>query len=195
MTQRQPDIALPNDRVLIVITGALPAAFLPGWLLCLREWYGWDIRVCVTHAAARLVSCETLAAASGNPVLGPDWRPGTGRVDHREAADWPDAVLVVPATANWIGKYAHGITDSLALAATAFTTAPVVVAPSLGPLAERPAVRRNLRTLREDGVHVVPTGNGVSAHNGTRESGAMPSIDAVLEALSRVTATDRKSAG
>lgn len=187
---RRPDIPLRHGRVLIAVTGALPAAFVPSWILCLREWYGWDVRVCVTHAATRLVSADALAATSGNPVLGPDWRPATGRVDHREAAAWAEAVLVVPATANWIAKYAHGITDSLALATAAFTTAPVVVAPSLGPLAERPATLRNLRTLREDGVHVVATGSGVSAHSGTRESGAMPSLDSVLATLARVTAAD-----
>lgn len=181
-----PDIHLRRGRLLLVGTGALPVALLPGWITCLRDWYGWSVRVCLSRAATRLVAADALAALTGHPVLGPEWNTAAGRVDHREAAEWADLVLVVPATGNWIAKAAHGITDSLPLAVTAFTEAPVFVVPSLGSVpARRPATRRNLETLAADGYHVVPTARGLSAHSGRHEEGAMPSVYAVLRAVHR----------
>lgn len=176
-----PHIPLPRGNLLIIGTGALPVSLLPGWVLYLRELMGWNTRVCLTHSATRLVSPEALASLSGRPVLGPDWAPGTGTVDHREAAEWADLVLVVPATGAFLAKSAHGITDSLALATVGFTRAPVFLVPSLGgPRVGAGAVRRNLALLGEDGYHVVPPERGVSAHTGSGEEGAMPSVFSVL---------------
>ena len=154
-----PRLSLPRGNVLLVGTGALPVALLPGWVLYLRELYDWNVRVCLTHAATRLVSADALAALSTNPVLGPDWRPGGGSVEHREAAEWADLAMVVPATGAFVAKCAHGITDSLALATVSFTGAPVFVVPSLGgPRMGSQAVRRNLGLLAEDGFHVEQIG-------------------------------------
>lgn len=184
-----PALDLPRRNLLLVGSGALPVSLLPGWVMCLRDWYPVTVRLCLTWSATRLVSPAALAAVSGQPVLGPDWQPETGRVDHREAADWADLVLVAPATGNVVAKAAAGITDSLALAVIAFTTAPVVVVPSLAaPVAASQACRRNLRQLTEDGFQVMPTTVGLSAHSGEEELGAMPSIGDVLRFAAAVVA-------
>lgn len=179
-----PSIPLPRGNLLLVGTGALPVALIPGWVLYLRELMGWNVRACLTHSATRLVAPDALAALTGRPVLGPDWAPATGTVDHREAAEWADLVLVVPATGAFLAKCAQGITDSLALATVGFTKAPVFLVPSLGgPRMGAGAVRRNLSLLIEDGYHVVPPERGVSAHTGSGEDGAMPSVFSVLRAV------------
>ncbi|MDA2812534.1 hypothetical protein O4J56_17960 [Nocardiopsis sp. RSe5-2] len=179
-----PKITLPRGNVLLVGAGALPVALLPGWVLYLRQLYGWQVRVCLTRSATGLVASDALAAISGRPVLGPEWRPAGGTVEHREAAEWADLVIVIPATGAFIAKCAAGITDSLALATVGFTEAPVFIVPSLGgPRLRAKAVQRNLAALEEDGYHVLPTETGTSAHTGADDLGAMPSIFTVLRTI------------
>lgn len=176
-----PQLPLPRGHLLVVGTGALPVSLLPGWVMCLRSWYGWDVRVCLTWSAAQLVSPTALAAVSGRPVSGPGGAGTGGTVEHRELAEWADLVLVVPATGNFVAHCAHGMADNLALTTVAFTQAPVVVVPSLSePVLARPATQRNLRTLAEDGRVVLPTATGTSAHTGEVEAGSMPDIFTVL---------------
>ena len=181
-----PDLPLPRGRLLLVGTGALPVALLPGWVLCLRQWFGWQVRVCLTWSAARLVSPTALAALSGSAVHGPEPDDEPGVVRHRELAEWADLVLVAPATGNFVAQCAQGQASNLALTVVAFTQAPVVLVPSLAaPVLDKPSTRRNLETLREDGRIVLPTAAGVSAHTGQAEAGAMPDILSVLQATSR----------
>lgn len=181
-----PRIGLRRGRVLLVATGAIGVVHLPEWVLFLRVRYGWSVRVCLTHSAERLVSRESLAALSQAPVEGPDWRTADGLVPHLELADWPDLVIVAPATTNFIAKCAAGITDSLALAAVTCAEAPVLIAPSIPEAAlSRPAVRRNLRILTEDGYHVVPMGRGYSAHRGAPAT-TMPGLPSLLRAAARI---------
>lgn len=176
-----PDIHLPRGNLLVVGTGALPVAMLPGWVMCLRTWFNWHVRTCLTWSAERLVSPAALAAVSNNAVSGPGPTTKSEVVEHRELAEWADLVLVVPATGNFIAHCAHGMADSLALTTVAFTNAPVVIVPSLAaPVLTRPATQRNLRTLEEDGRIVLPTAPGTSAHSGQVELGAMPDIFSVL---------------
>lgn len=191
-----PAIDLPRGNLLLIGTGALPVSLLPGWVMCLRHWYPWSVRVGLTWSAARLVAPAAIASVTGHPVIGPDWDTTSGRVDHREAAGWADLVLVVPATGNFVAKCAAGITDSLALATVSFTSAPVVLAPSLaGPVAAgSAAAARNLRQLVEDGFHVMPTAVGLSAHSGQSEVGAMPTIFDVLRFVAAAL-RDRREAG
>lgn len=69
-----PPLSLPRGNVLLVGSGALPVALLPGWVLYLRSLYDWQVRTCLTFSATRLVAPDALAALSSRPVLGPDWR-------------------------------------------------------------------------------------------------------------------------
>lgn len=161
----QPEIELPRGRVLLVGCGAFGVTALPSWAVLLRMWYGWSLRACLTYAGDQLVSRKALAAATQAPVEGPTWDTERGVTPHQELAEWADLVIVAPATTNFVAKCALGMPDSLALSTVLATRAPVVLAPSLpdGAL-ERPAVRRNLTTLSEDGFHVAPMQPGTSVH-------------------------------
>lgn len=185
-TTRPARIDLPRNQVALIGAGAFAVTQLPQWVVVLRRWYGWDVRVCLTHSATALVAPAALAAASGHAVIGPDWHTGTAVVPHRELSEWADLVVVAPATTAFLGKLAAGIPDSLALSVVMDTRAPVVLAPSIpeGMVGNR-AVRRNLACLEEYGCHVVPTVEGRSLSDGQRSTGAMADITAVLRTAAR----------
>lgn len=182
-----PGVTLERGRVLFVSSGAIGVTALPEWAMVLRFRYGWSVRVCLTYSADRLVSRSALAAVTQAPVEGPDWPTERGVVPHQELAEWPDLVIAAPATTNFVAKCAAGMADSLALTTVLCTRAPVLIAPSIPENAlARPAVRRNLRLLEEDGYHVVPMSPAVSAHHGTVSPSGMPGLPAILNTAARV---------
>ncbi|WP_405590241.1 flavoprotein [Streptomyces sp. NBC_01190] len=195
-SRRLPPIDLDRGRVLLVASGAIGVTALPDWAMLLRVQYGWSVRICLTYSADRLVSREALAAVTQAPVAGPGWQTAQGIVPHQELAEWPDLVIVAPATTNFVAKAAAGMSDSLALTTVLCTAAPVLIAPSIPENAlARPAVRRNLQCLADDGYHVVPMGPGVSVHRGAVSAAAMPGLPVILRVAARVLGTGRGAAG
>ncbi|MFD7031944.1 flavoprotein [Streptomyces sp. NPDC059917] len=185
-------VPLPRGQVLMVGTGAFDVVKMPTWAMWLRVTCGWSVRVCLTASADLLVSRRAVAAAAQAPVSGPAWDTEQGRVPHQELAEWADLVLVLPATVNFIGKCAAGIADDLALTTVMNTPAPVVIGPSIPATAlRRPAVRRNLRTLEEDGFHVVPPGAGTSVHEGRATDGWGSELGSALECAAKAFAEVR----
>ncbi|MFF1415789.1 flavoprotein [Streptomyces sp. NPDC058289] len=183
---------LPRGQILMVGTGAFDVVKMPTWAMWLRVTCGWSVRVCLTASAELLVSRRALAAAAQAPVSGPEWDTEQGRVPHQELAEWADLVLVLPATVNFIGKCAAGITDDLALTTVMNTDAPVVIGPSIPATAlRRPAVRRNLRTLQEDGFFVVPPAAGTSVHEGRTTDGWGSELGSALECGAKALAERR----
>ncbi|MET9469475.1 flavoprotein [Streptomyces sp. NPDC006544] len=180
---------LPRGQLLMVGTGAFDVVKMPSWVMWLRVTCGWSVRVCLTASADLLVSRRAVAAAAQAPVSGPEWDTEQGRVPHQELAEWADLVLVLPATVNFIGKCAAGIADDLALTTVMNTAAPVVIGPSVPATAlRRPAVRRNLRTLREDGFFVVPPVAGTSVHEGRTTDGWGSELGPALECAAKALA-------
>jgi phosphopantothenoylcysteine decarboxylase / phosphopantothenate---cysteine ligase len=164
-----------GTKVLIVGTGAIGVALLPGWVLWFRFSLGWDCRVLLTDSAASLVSSEALAALSRHPVERSHRTDGS--VAHRELADWADMVIVAPATANTIAKLSVGIADDLASSVIAYAECPTIVVPSIpGPASRSAVYTRALAQLEADGKLILPTGIGVSAWDGAAEVGGMPSV-------------------
>jgi phosphopantothenoylcysteine decarboxylase / phosphopantothenate---cysteine ligase len=93
---------------------------------------------------------------------------------HREA-QWADALVVAPATANILAKFAHGIADDFLTTMYLATTAPVLVAPAMNVnMWEHPATQANLEILRQRGVRVIEPGTGDLAC-GMVGAGAWPS--------------------
>ncbi|WP_433237900.1 flavoprotein [Streptosporangium sp. CA-135522] len=181
MTNAIPRIELPRGRLLIVGTGAFEVIMLPHWVMLLQKWYGWSIRVCLTHAADELVSRQAIAAVTGTPVAGPKWPTELGGVPHQELAEWADLVFVFPATTNFVAKCALGIADSLALNTVINAEVPVVFAPAIPAAAlRRPAVQRNLKTLEQEGYHVVPGQPGLEVHNRQEGVGLTSDIGGAL---------------
>jgi phosphopantothenoylcysteine decarboxylase/phosphopantothenate--cysteine ligase len=126
---------------------------------------GADVRVVMTAAGTRFVSPMTFEALSRHPVFHDQWAPGAnGEIRHVSIADEADLLLVAPATADILGKFARGIADDALSTLYLATRAPVVVAPAMNVnMYEHPAVRENLATLRARGVGVVEPGSGYLA--------------------------------
>ena len=167
------------------ITGSI-AAFKAVELLRLLQAEGADVRVLATPSALRFVAPLTLAALSRHPVdadvldLPPD-----GRIGHIATASEADAIVVAPATANWLGAMANGLAADPITAACLATRAPVVVAPAMdGEMYAHPATRANVARLRDFGYRIVEPELGplASGQVGVGRLAALPQIVAAVVA-------------
>jgi phosphopantothenoylcysteine decarboxylase/phosphopantothenate--cysteine ligase len=184
-----PAPAASGQRILLGITGSIAAAHAPAMVVALQRICGHEVRCVVTDAATRFVTVTSLAISSGHPVL-TDHRDATSpTVDHMDAARWADLVLVMPATADFLGRTATGLAPDVLGTCLLAAECPVVMVPSMNPaMWAKPAVQRNCATLRGDGIGVVPPGLGFSAHDGTLGEGSMPPLPAVLNWIDSWTA-------
>ncbi len=142
-----------------------------------------DVHVVMTAAATRFVTPMTFEALSRHPVFHDQWALGvSGDIRHVSLADQADLLLVAPATANILGKFAHGIADDPLSTLYLATRAPVVVAPAMNVnMFEHPAVGANLATLRSRGVAVVEPGSGYLAC-GWLGKGRLAEVGEIVEA-------------
>jgi phosphopantothenoylcysteine decarboxylase/phosphopantothenate--cysteine ligase len=171
----------PGTRILLGVTGSIAAAHAPALVVALQRICGHEVRCVVTAAATEFVTVTSLAISSRHPVL-TDQRDATSpTVDHMDVTRWADLVLVMPATADFLGRTAAGLAPDLVGTCLLAAECPVVVVPSMNPaMWSKPVVQRNCATLRADGIGVVPPGLGFSAHDGTLGEGSMPPLPAVL---------------
>lgn len=118
---------------------------------------GIEVAVVMTTAATRFVAPLTFQTLSGRRVtVGALQDPGETGVEHVDLARGADLLVVAPATANSIGKFAHGIADDFLSTLYTAATAPILIAPAMNVrMYLSPAVQSNLETLRARGVHLV----------------------------------------
>ena len=142
-----------------------------------------DVHVVMTQAATRFVSPMTFEALSRHAVFHDQWALGeNGEIRHISLADDADLLLVAPATANSLGKFARGIADDALSTLYLATRAPVLVAPAMNVnMFEHPAVQENLATLRGRGVGVVEPGEGYLAC-GWLGKGRLAEVETIVEA-------------
>ena len=126
---------------------------------------GHDVVAIMTPSAHRFVGRVTFEAITRRRVITDQFAPGANAdIEHIALASDIEALLVAPATANIIGKLAHGIADDFLTTLYLATRAPVVVAPAMNTnMFAHAAVAANLTTLRERGVHIVGPGKGYLA--------------------------------
>jgi len=124
-----------------------------------------DVHVVMTEAATRFVSPLTFEALSHHAVFTDQFALGEqSDIRHISLADAADVLLVAPATANSLAKFARGIADDALSTLYTATTAPVVVAPAMNVnMFDHPAVVENLEILRSRGVRIVEPGAGYLA--------------------------------
>ena len=155
---------IPHKNILLAVTGGI-AAYKSAILVRRLKDFGFDVRVVMTQGAQAFITPLTFQALSGNPVhtelLSPEAEAGMG---HIELARWADLVLVAPASCDSIAKFAHGLADDLLSTLYLATNAPVWVAPAMNQqMWAAKATQRNLKTLVEDGVHVIMPDAGEQA--------------------------------
>ncbi|MFM8915083.1 MAG: bifunctional phosphopantothenoylcysteine decarboxylase/phosphopantothenate--cysteine ligase CoaBC [Candidatus Limnocylindrus sp.] len=179
---------LAGRLVVLGITGSIAAYKSPEIVRALRA-EGADVQALLTPAATRFVSPLTLRTLTGHAVdadlldLLPD-----GRIGHIVAADAADAILIAPATAQWIGAMASGLAGDVVTAACLATTAPVIVAPAMdGEMWAHAATQTNAARLRDDfGYAMVAPESGALASGATgvgRLAETAAIVDAVVAAI------------
>lgn len=149
-------IALRDSRILVGVTGGIAAYKAPQLVRQLRQ-AGAEVQVVMTPSAAQFVTATTLQAVSGQPVRDTLWDAAAeASMGHIELARWADLILITPATADRLSRLASGHADDLLGALCLATRSPIALAPAMNHVMwEAPATRRNLQTLKADGVHLI----------------------------------------
>lgn len=147
---------LDGKRIVLGVTGSIAAYKAVELLRELKE-LGADVMVVMTEAARYFVSPLTFATLSQQPVLFDlftlDYR---SKIAHISTAEGADLLLIAPATANTIGKFANGLADDLLTNLYLAAHVPVLIAPAMDAhMWNHPAVQENVKRLRERGVQFV----------------------------------------
>lgn len=158
-------------RVVLGVTGSI-AAYKAAELARILVTRNYPVKCIVTESAQQFITPLTMQAVTGAPVMTSMWQNSAGGVgiEHIELADWAEAFVVAPATADAIAKMAAGFAGSPLLAALLATKAPVLVAPAMNVnMFTHPKTVENLEALRARGVTVVDPEEGALAcgWNGT----------------------------
>lgn len=180
-------------KVVLVGVGGGIAAYKTATLVSRLVQAGAEVQVLMTEAATRFITPLTLESLSGRPVFTSIWQ-SIDRPDsqHIALARRADLAVVAPATADLIGKLAHGLCDDVvSLVLTALPRSPkavpVVLAPGMNAdMWDQPIVEQNLKTLREMlGWHMVGPETGWQACR-TSGAGRMSEPESIIEAASKL---------
>ena len=157
-------INLENKRIVVGITGGI-AAYKTIELIRLLRKANAQVRVVLTPAAAEFVTPLTLQAISGNAVaqslLDPQAELAMG---HIELAKWADAVLIAPASADFIARLTVGMANDLLSTICLATSAPIFLAPAMNQQMYRQAItQQNLTALLSRGIQLIGPNSGEQA--------------------------------
>lgn len=152
---------MQGKHIIIGVTGSI-AAYKAAALVRLLVKEGAEVKVVMTDLAKQFITPLTLATLSRHPVMVEFYNPENGDWhSHVDMGLWADLYLIAPATANTIGKMAHGIADNLLLTTYLSAKCPVMVAPAMDlDMYRHPATQRNLDILRGYGNLIVEPAEG-----------------------------------
>ncbi|TPG21650.1 bifunctional phosphopantothenoylcysteine decarboxylase/phosphopantothenate--cysteine ligase CoaBC [Sphingomonas koreensis] len=172
-------------RILLIVGGGI-AAYKACELIRLCRKAGIAVRCVLTEGGAQFVTPMTLAALSENKVHTSLWDlKDEAEMGHIQLSREADLVVVAPATADLLAKMAAGIADDLATTLLLATDKPVLAAPAMNVrMWGHAATRRNVATLREDGVTIIDPDEGPMAC-GEFGPGRLPEPAAILAAVER----------
>ena len=155
---------ITHQQVVLGVTGGI-AAYKAAELTRELQRKGFDVQVVLTRAAGSLVSPATFQALSGKPVFSDLWDPRIAdSMGHIELSRGKDAIVVAPATADFIAKIANGLADDLLSTLCLARECPLLVAPAMNrQMWDNPATRRNVERLLRDGVTVLGPASGDQA--------------------------------
>ncbi|MGH9698418.1 MAG: bifunctional phosphopantothenoylcysteine decarboxylase/phosphopantothenate--cysteine ligase CoaBC [Candidatus Acidiferrales bacterium] len=188
-------------KIALGVTGGV-AAYKAAELVRRLQQEKLDVQVVMTRAAQEFITPLTFAALTGQKVIidlfGPaDSAPANveSAIEHIAVAQRIDMLLVAPATADVLGKFAHGIAGDFLSTLYLATKAPVVVAPAMNVnMWEHPSTQENLQKLREHGVHVVEPDEGYLAC-GMTGAGRLAATETIARKVCEVLGLRRDFAG
>ncbi|WP_280158660.1 bifunctional phosphopantothenoylcysteine decarboxylase/phosphopantothenate--cysteine ligase CoaBC [Priestia megaterium] len=155
---------MKGKRILLCVSGGI-AVYKAAALTSKLVQAGAEVKVMMTASACEFVTPLTFQALSRNPVYTDTFdEKDPSVIAHIDLADWPDLILVAPATANMIGKIANGLADDMISTTLLAATTPVWIAPAMNVhMYDHPAVKKNMSTLSSFGYSFVEPGEGYLA--------------------------------
>ena len=174
---------MKGAHLLLGVTGSI-AAFKAADLTAGLTRDGAEVTVIMTESAQRFVAPLTFETLARRPVITSMWER-TAEIGpiHVDLADWADILVVAPATANFIGKLAHGIADDMLSCMAITMTRPPLIAPAMNDnMYRHPAVQENIATLRRRGCAFVGPVKGRLA-SGKIGLGRLSDVDDILSAI------------
>lgn len=150
-------------RIVLGLTGGI-AAYKAAELARLLVKQGISVQVAMTEAACHFITPATMQALTGHPVLVNQWDAAENGMAHIAASRAADAIVIAPATADFIAKLAHGMADDLLSTMCLARDCPLLIAPAMNKqMWANAATQRNIRQLIADGVTVLGPDSGVQA--------------------------------
>jgi phosphopantothenoylcysteine decarboxylase/phosphopantothenate--cysteine ligase len=155
---------IQGKRILLGLSGGI-AAYKAAELTRLLVRSGAEVRVVMTEAACRFITPVTMQALSGNPVHTDLWDASVpNNMAHIELSRGCDAIVIAPASADFLAKLAQGLCDDLLSTLCLARECPLLAAPAMNlQMWANPATQRNLKQLRADGVAILGPASGEQA--------------------------------
>ena len=175
---------LKGKKIVLGVTGGIAVYKAVDLVSRLRK-RGCEVRVVMTEHAQQFVTPLTFKEISGNAVATSMWNSNQEfNVEHIALANWADAFLVAPATANILAKMTYGIADDLLSTTLLAAQAPIVVCPAMNTgMYLNAATQENIAKLQSRGITVMPPASGHLAC-GTSGPGRLPEPQQVVEFMS-----------
>jgi phosphopantothenoylcysteine synthetase/decarboxylase len=191
------DRALLCDKLLLGVTGSSAALSMPQYVFMMRQALVRKIRVMMTRAACRFVRPDTMRIFAGSWVFTDTHQVADGvLIPHIELTQDVDLLLVMPTTANMLGKAANGIGDDLVSTAILACPSPVVLVPAMnGTMWRSRAVQKNVQAARDIGYHVIEPGIGLQLADMKEAAGVMPPLEHILTELMTIVSCSARAEG
>ncbi len=174
-----------KKTIVLGITGSI-AAYKAADLCSQLSKSGYDVHVIMTEASLKFIGSQTFQTLSKNPVITnlwdiEEWKPG-----HISLAEKAALLAIVPATANFIGKYTNGIADDALSTYALSHTGTVLIAPAMNPrMWGHPATQANVSILKERNVKFIGPETGIVAC-GDIGQGRMSSVKDILSIIQNI---------
>jgi phosphopantothenoylcysteine synthetase/decarboxylase len=175
-------------KIVLAVTGSTGAASaIPRFLSVLRQMFAEEVVVVLSESAKHFVTPYVASLFSGQPAISEFYSTDQFIVPHIQCCESADVLLVMPATANILGKVAHGIADEIVSATVLAAKCPVVFVPNMNEsMWNKKATQRNVSQLREDGYHLINPTWGTEISNFEPVFGAMPAFPHILRELASI---------
>ncbi|WP_323134728.1 flavoprotein [Pontibacter kalidii] len=183
---------LKGKKIILGVCGSI-AAYKAALLVRQLVKAEAEVQVILTASASEFITPLTLATLSRRPVLSQFVRDETGMWNnHVDLGLWADALVVAPASANTVAKFANGFCDNLLSATYLSARCPVFIAPAMDlDMYQHPAVQNNFTRLRGYGNHIIEAGYGELA-SGLVGQGRMAEPEEIVQVLQNFFSGDRK---
>src|SRR6478672_12885974 len=175
----------PGSRILLGVSGGI-ASYKAAWLARLLSKAGAQVDVVMTPAAQEFVGAVTFEALTGRPVHTGLFDPGRA-LDHIKLAREADAIVVAPATADFLARASTGQANDLLSACLLAAACPVLLVPAMNDhMWAHPQTRRNAEHLREIGYTLLPPDEGMLAAGEGSGPGRMPEPETIFAHAGRL---------